>query len=266
MCWQYDQTWSPGHPPSPIILTNHPFSSFILHYLTPGASCPEITGRITWGLFCLRSWRNHQGISSHCPKESWVIQALPSLSTIPLPNSPPTSSPIPCQPLTLSLQSPIPSPKSLFSYHMALPTNLMLFSVKVEMRKDISWRSVHMIIDGTPTPKPTPWFLLERRRLFPAILVGLWSWSQRRLGSLQLRRGVMLWFPFFLSFPFALEQYMTLLHGSSSFLSLFVSIFTLLLHAICFTCAFHFLFCFIKCMDYAHWSMPLPHAFHSLCI
>ena len=43
-------------------------------------------------------------------------------------------------------------------------------------------------------------------------------------------------------FPLTLEQYMTLLHGSSSFLLLFFPIFTLLLCAMCFTCAFHFLF------------------------
>ena len=84
MCWQCDRTQSPGHPPPPIILINFPLSSFRLHYSTPGASCLKRTGGITWGLLCLRSQRNHWGISSsHHSQKGGVIQALSSLSTLP---------------------------------------------------------------------------------------------------------------------------------------------------------------------------------------
>ena len=46
-------------------------------------------------------------------------QQWPSPASIPLPDSPPASSPVPCWLPTLSPQSPIPSPKLLSSYHMA---------------------------------------------------------------------------------------------------------------------------------------------------
>ena len=55
-------------------------SSFRPHYLMPGVSCPKRTGGITWGLLCLKSWRNHWGISSsHCLQKGGAIQALSSL-------------------------------------------------------------------------------------------------------------------------------------------------------------------------------------------
>ena len=77
-------------------------------------------------------------------------------------------------------------------------TKLISFDVRDVMRMGMFWKNVPMTIHGTQTPKPIHQFLMGKRQWFPTILVGPQSWSWRRLGSLQLREGVVLWFPHFL--------------------------------------------------------------------
>ena len=135
-------------------------------------------------------------------------------------------------------------------YHLITrhpPISPTLFIVKVVTRRDTSWRNVPIIIAGIQTRRPTHWSPMEKRWLCPNILVGLWFWYWRRLGSLQPREGVVLQFPpFFFSFPFTMEQYTTSLHGSllfTSFHFLFVSIFTFTVHHMFYMCT-SFPFCF----------------------
>ena len=66
----------------------------------------------------------------------------------------------------------------------------------------------------------------------------------------QQDKGISVMISLLLFISFHIGQCTTLLHNSLPFLIYFVSIFTFLLHTTCFTCAFHFSFVLLQCMDY----------------
>ena len=129
------------------------------------------------------------------------------------------------------------------------------------MRRDMFWRGVPITIAGIWTPKTTPRSPMEKRQLFP-ILVGLWFWYWRRLGSLWPRKGVMLQFPSFLLFIFLLQWNNTRLHCKAAFLLLLLIFFCFHFY---FYCTPHVLHVYpisllFSIMHGLHtMSMPYPH-------
>ena len=150
-------------------------------------------------------------------------------------------------------------------YHLITrhpPISPTLFIVKVVTRRDTSWRNVPIIIAGIQTRRPTHWSPMEKRWLCPNILVGLWFWYWRRLGSLWPRKGVMLQFPSFLLFIFLLQWNNTRLHCKAAFLLLLLIFFCFHFY---FYCTPHVLHVYpisllFSIMHGLHtMSMPYPH-------
>ena len=142
------------------------------------------------------------------------------------------------------------SPLTTLLHHFSLHWNLAKSVAKVEGKLGIYWNSANTTITGTPFwNNILPFLMIKSKKgtIPPWTLTFIQNY--RRLGSLWLRKGVMLHFSFLLFIPLNCRQYMTLLHGSLLSSSLLFLFLLSLLHTKLLSC-FSFPLCFTKHMDY----------------